>query len=421
MERTLNWLRSAAKTVWYITVRAATSLRDSWGIVLLSVALAISLWVFVTDQKNPDATRRVLGSVTIEAFNVPSGQAVFSISPDSVTVDARAPESVFQRLTAANFRATVDLSTLSPQSTVHVQVDSLESRADVVSFSPQEITVTLENVISQTVPIVVRGHSGPPRGFRLGTIDLDIEEAVVSGPERLVLDVVEVRADILLNERVDFEQRVTLQARGEDDRVIQGVTVQPESVVAVVEIIQLEFSRTFAVRPVVSGEPADGYNVTGIVWDATTVVLTGPLDVLQNIDPVSGIETAAVPIEGATAEVINTVLLLLPEGVRADQSSVTVRVSITPAQGQFGFDVAPTVNNLASELSAVVVPSTVRVVLAGTVPDLDQISLEDIIASVNVDGLEAGDHLISVQVDPLPGITIVSITPLEITVSLSSP
>lgn len=420
MDRRSSWLQQAVTTAALIIRQAALSLRNNWGIGLLSIALAVSLWVFVTDEDDSEQTGRVPGTVPVEAVNLPPGQAVFSISPEVVTVRARAVENVFERLAAEDFQATVDLSNVTAQqATVNVHVTSEESRARVVDVLPSQVTVTLENVVSRTVPVVVQELGGLPRGFQLGAVEADVTEAVVTGPERLVADVATVQADVnLTGARTDFEQRVALEARGEGRTPFQGVIVEPANTIVRVTVIQLEFSRAFVVQPSVSGSPADGYNVVGIDWDPVVVVVTGPLEILQTIDAVAGIETDAVPIEGANADVIGTPRLRLPQGLTADLTQVTVRVSIEAAQGRVSFSVVPDVINLASGFVASVTPATVSVVLEGSLPVLRAIDVGDIVAELDVGGLGPGEQLVAVRVVPPAGATLTA--PIVVRVMISS-
>ncbi|MCH7811867.1 MAG: hypothetical protein IH958_04480 [Chloroflexi bacterium] len=419
MDRRSSWLQQAVTTAALIIRQAALSLRNNWGIGLLSIALAVSLWVFVTDEDDSEQTGRVPGTVPVEAVNLPPGQAVFSISPEVVTVRARAAENVFEGLAAEDFQATVDLSNVTAQqATVSVHVTSEESRARVVDVSPSQVTVTLENVVSRTVPVVVQELGGLPRGFQLGAVEADVTDAVVTGPERLVADVATVQADVnLTGARTDFEQRVALEARGEGRTPFQGVIVEPANTIVRVTVIQLEFSRAFVVQPSVSGSPADGYNVVGIDWDPVVVVVTGPLEILQTIDAVAGIETDAVPIEGANADVIGTPRLRLPQGVTADLTQVTVRVSIEAAQGQVSFSVVPDVINLASGLVASVTPATVSVVLEGSIPVLRAIDVGDIFAELDLGGLGPGEQPVAVRVVPPTGTTLTAPVVVRVTIS----
>jgi YbbR domain-containing protein len=422
VERALVWLRNAVITAGLIARQAAVSLRYNWGIGLVSLVLALSLWVYVTDRENPERTGWVAGAVPIEVVNAPADKAVYPPLDESVTVRVRASESVLERLTAEDFRATVDLSDVtSDEATVKVRVESKEPRAVVVDVSPSEVTVTLENVTSRTVPVRTQLVGAPPRGYEARETAVEPEEAVVSGPESLVGRVEAAEADVNLTlVRTDFEQTLLLQARDERGGNIQGVNVEPESAVVRVEIEQLEFSATFIVRPDVSGLPADGYDVISVQVDPPLIVISGSLEVLQRIDAVQGILTEAVSIEGASADVVRTVALRLPQGASVEQPGVTVRITIAPAQGAFSFSVPLRLTNVPSGLSPTVEERTVQVVVAGTVPDLSAIDIEQIVATLDLDGLEAGEHVVPVRVQAPSGTTVGSVTPAEVRVTLRS-
>ena len=334
MERPLIWLRDAVVTAGLLLRQAIVSLRYNWGVGLLSLALAVSLWVFVTEREDPERTASVPGSVPIEQANVPAGQAVCSISEESVTLRVRAPESVLEGLSAGDFRATVNLFDVTTEEvTVPVRLESNEAQVEVVDISPSQVRLRLESVASRTVPVETNLLGAPPRGFEQQEITVEPEEAVVTGPMCLVGRVESVTADAnLAGSRTTFEETLRLQPQDELGGLIRGVTVEPDTVTVRVEVAQVEFSAGFVVRPDVRGVPADGHRVTGVQVDPPFVLVSGRVDVLQSIDAVQGIETEAVTIDGATADVIRRVALRLPDGTRSEQPVVTVRVSVAPAQ-----------------------------------------------------------------------------------------
>ena len=338
MERLLTWLWNVVMTAGEIVRQAVVSFRYNWGVGLLSLVLALSLWVFVTDRENPDQTGRVPGTVPVQAVRVPPDQAIFPPLQESITVRVRAPESVFEELTAEDFQATIDLAGLTgEQATVDVDVEALESRVTIIDVTPSQVTVSLASVMSRTVPVRVKELGGLPRGFRLGDNELDITEAVVTGPEPLVRNVASVEADVnLTGADRDIEQRVPLQARDERGSNIEGVEVDPVNAVVRVQIIQVEFSGVFIVRPDIRGLPDEGYRITAIQVDPAIVVVTGAADVLQSIDAVAGIETETVSIDGATDNVVQRVTLRLPEDASIEPTFVTVRISIEIVQDQQG-------------------------------------------------------------------------------------
>lgn len=337
MDSMLRGLPGAVRTAWLITLQILRSFRNNWGMALLSLGLAFSLWVFVTDRENPDTTGGVPGTIAIEVVNVPANQAVFSVSEDVVSVRARASESVFERLTAEDFRAVIDLSTVTTQrATVEVKVESREPRAEVVDVSPAEVLVILEDVTFAVVPVEVRLVGTPPRGFDVGEIAVQPGEAVVTGPESLVERVSGVEADAnLTGLTTDFEQTLLLQARDEGGGNIEGVTVEPETAFVQVDITQQSFSAVFVVLPDVSGTPAAGFVVTAISVDPQFVAVSSTPEILQELNEI-GVVTEPVIIDEANDEVVRPVSLRLPEGAQVLQPTVTVRIRIEPIGGLEG-------------------------------------------------------------------------------------
>ncbi len=421
MESGFVWLWSALRTAVLVLVQAVVSLRYNWGVGLLALVLAVSLWVFVTERENPERTGGVPSSVPIEVVNVPQDLAICSLSEESVTVRARASESVLDRLTSADFHATIDLVDVTAQeATIAVEVVSEEPRAEVVSYSPSQVQVQLESVTTRTVPVQANQLGGPPRGFEEGEIVVEPEEAVVTGPTCLVQRVDRVTADVnLVGARASFRETVLLQPQDELGGLVRGVNVQPGNATVSAEIEQLEFSQPFIVQPDVRGLPAEGHEVTAIQVDPAIVVISASADVLATIDAVRGIETEVVNIDGATAEVAQTVALRLPEGARTERTIVTVRVAIAPARAQSSFDLAPQPINAPAGLSATMTPSTVEVIATSATGGT--IEVGEFSVTVDLAGLAAGEHVLNVIVSVPPGATLVSIAPLQVEVTLSAP
>ena len=423
MDGPLRRLTNAFATAVLILRRLALSFRYNWGIGLLSLVLAVSLWVYVTDKNNPQRTIRVPGTVPIEVVNVPPDQAVFPPIDQSVTVRARAAANVLDGLQAGDFRATINLADVrSPQATVKVDVVPKDPHVEVVDVTPSEVTVQLENVTSRSVPVRAHLVGAPPRGYQAGTPAVEPANVSVTGAETLVGRVAAVEADVnLTGARSNVQQTVLLQARDGLGGNIQGVRVDPASAVVRVDITQLEFSGPLIVRPNVSGTPAAGYNVTAIRVDPAIVIVSGPADVFQNIDPVAGLATEAVSIDGATSDVIRTVALRLPSGATTQQPTVTVRVTIAPAQGSFSFSVPVRTANLRAGLTAELGTAAVQVVLSGAVPDLAKVTVAQIVATVDLSGHDAGEFDLPVQVQAPPGATVASVAPDRVHVTLRQP
>lgn len=332
IERFLRWFGRGGLTALLLGRQGVFSLGENWGIAALSVVLAASLWVYVTDKNDAERTARVPGAVSVECVNVPAAKAVSSpCSDQTVVVRVRAPDSVLKDLTSLDFTATADLSAVtSDTDTVRVIVDPKGARVDIIEVSPAEFTVHLENLTSRSVPVRTRLVGPLPRGFEVAATTLEPAEAVVSGPQSLVNRVAAVEADLnLTGVHANFSQTLLLYARDDQGADMKSVTADPESARVSIELRQLEFSAPFIVVPTITGSPAPGFVVAGLQIEPPFVVITGPSDVFQGLNPTQGIATEPISIDGASADVVRPLTLRLPLGSRVEQPSVTVRVIIS--------------------------------------------------------------------------------------------
>lgn len=421
MERIIGYLVESVRGAILLVVRMVVSLRYNISLGVLSVALAISLWLFVTDTENPERTDYFAGLVSVEAVNVPPDRAVFFKTQPSVSVRVSAPEDVFDRLTTEDFRAIVDLSGVTAREvSLPVRVTSFNSEVKVIEASPSRLSLTLESLTSKVVPVRVHAVGAPPLGFEVASSRTTPDEVVVSGAESLVNQVAAAEADVnLTGVRIDVSRTVELRARDQRGGDIEGVTIQPSSAEVELELVQREFTQGFVVSPLITGVPAEGYNITAVQVDPPLVSVSGRAEVLQSIDAVKGVLTEEVNIDGAQSDVVRTVRLSLPEGARVSgREDVTVRVRIAPAEGQFTFSVAPALSGLASDLAATLAQGVVQVTVEGLVPTLNSLTTADIAVTLDVSGLSAGVHTVDVEVEAPAGTRLVAIDPSRMGVTL---
>lgn len=402
---------------------AVLSIARNISLALLSVALGISLWLFVTDRENPQETQAFSNAIPIKFVNVPMDLAVANTSESTVRIRIEAPSNELTKLQSDDFTATVNLGGYQKgQSTVGVEVSSSNSRVNVTEVTPARVDVTLESLRTKEVSIRVSLVGSPQQGFAAATATSDPQKAMVTGPESLVSLVDAAVAEVnLTGLRTDFTDRVPLEPRDARDGAISRVTVNPDRANVTVDIEQREFSQEFVVNPVVSGQPAAGYNVTGVAVEPRIVTIVGPLDILQSIDAVRGIQTEEVSITDERADVQRTVQLVLPSGVRMQQgapNTARVTISIRPARGEATFRVVPQVRNVGAGL-ALSPTDAVTVTLTGDIPALQALTPEAIVAFVDAQGLGPGLYALPVQITPPAGTTVVRSEPGELGIALT--
>jgi YbbR domain-containing protein len=418
----MSWLRRLPAALGIAVRGGAGSLRENSGLAVLSLGLAFGLWFFVTDRENPNETVNFNRAIELEVVNVPNGLAVSNISETSVRIRIEAPRSDIDRLEAEDFRATVDLGGYEEGNHVDVvvDVDAPNSRVNIVNVTPSRVNVTLEQLRTKDVPVRVSTVGSPQTGFEAATTTVEPDRVTVSGPESLVDLVDSAVAEVNLTaERTDVDQSVVLQPRDRLNGGISRVSVNPESARVRVDIVQREYSLQYAVTPLITGQPASGYNVTGVLVETAVVVLTGPLEVLQAIDPLRGVPTEEISLADARDDVTRDARLVLPDGVRA-QSNDTVRVTVAvgASRGEVAFLVTPQVRNGGAGLTGTA-GGAVTVTISGEVPLLQTLSPQSIDVSVDATGLGAGFHVLPVLVTPPAGASVTRIEPAEAGIALA--
>jgi YbbR domain-containing protein len=398
-------------------VRASRLFRETWTLALISVALAASIWFFVTEGEDPLQQETVPARITVEPVNVPSGFAVASV--ESVQVTVRAPETVLRRLSRDSFRATVDLrGTRVRESTAFVAVTAVaESGVDILRVDPAFVNVTLEPRIERSVPIRVRRQGSPRTGYEVSNVRVTPTEVLVSGPESVVELAEQATADaVFTGLQTSIRLSPSLYIESRQGGRLAGLAIEPSTASLEITVIPQVLTQTAVIAPSVKGSPAPGYVAASVQVEPAAVRVTGPIDAMQSLQP--SISTADVDITDATGpqDLLRNVALRLPPGLRADQDQVIVRIRIVPARGEQVFQVAPQVNGLGSGLSATLTPGVVDVRLSGDVTTLQRLSPSAISVSVDIDGSQPGTYAAELRVQQPPGTQLVDWRPRVVTV-----
>ncbi len=163
-----------------------------------------------------------------------------------------------------------------------------------------------------------------------------------------------------------------------------------------------------------TGNPADGYAVTGVQIAPPTITIQGSAPVLSDVNYVS---TEPVDISGAKTTITQVIPLDLPPGVSSTTfSAVTVSIYIAPVVGQVSANVPVTVKNLGANLTTSATPLVVKVTLKGPLSRLNKLDIEPV---VDVSGLGPGQYSLPVQVSAPPDVTVV-VEPVDVTITLTA-
>lgn len=410
-------MREAIAIALGVLRRARFHLRRSPGLALVSLLIAVALWVVVSEEENPIRIELLTASVPLEVANVDSTLAVASTLA-SVQLRVAAPDDRWATLTPANFRAYVDLNGSGARELhVPVQVEVLGvSRVRVVDTIPASITLNLEDLVAKQVPVQPRVVGTLPRGYELGSTVPDRRAAEVVGAKSLVALVSAVTANVnVTGLTVGLDQTVPLTAVTEGGGEIRGVTVRPSTARIAVAVTQSLLVRTLPVEVEIGGQPAPGYRVTGVRVTPAAVRVEGSIDVLQSLD---SLRLPRVDVGGQQADLRTVVRLPLPDGLQATTAQATVEVTIAPVAGSVSLSLAPEVTGVRPGFSARANVPSVTIILDGPLPRLNALTPGVVRATVDGGSLQVGTAEVRVIVVVPDGVSVREVQPAVVSVTL---
>ncbi|MSQ36080.1 MAG: hypothetical protein EXR63_02910 [Dehalococcoidia bacterium] len=404
-----------------LAARVRFHLRRSPGLAVLSLVMGVALWLVVNEAENPTRVDRFPGAIPLEAVNLSAGYAVAN-QLSAVEVRIAAADDRWDELTAANFRAFVDLNGRDAREQfVPVRIEVVGVRGvRVLEALPASVVVNLEELVTKQVPVSTRQLGTLPRGHELLAATPERRTAEVSGPATLVALVNEAVASInLTGLTVGLEETVALVPVAEGGGEVRGVTARPSTVRVTIGVTLTSLTRTLPLQAQITGQPAPGYRIAGVRVTPATAAVDGTIDVLQALDT---LKLPPVDITGQQADVRSSLRVVLPPGLSAaGLTTVAVEVQIVPIVGSLSLTVAPEVLNVRSGLLARAAPGAVVITLDGPLARLNALAPGAVRATADASGLGPGTADVRLNVQLPDGIDLREVQPASVSVTLARP
>ncbi|HEY2964038.1 MAG TPA: CdaR family protein [Pyrinomonadaceae bacterium] len=249
---------------------------EDWSLKLLSLAIAIVLWLVVTGQNQP-----VTAHVNVQLnFIRPQSLEISNDPPRTVDVMLTGSRNKLDDLTTLDLVATVDISDQRSGERVLRLADkaqiALPQGVKVDGFQPSAIPVRLEPIIERQVPIEAKLEGKAADGYEVYSVRPSKGSVTVRGPESHVLALQKVQTESVWVSGHKENFSATNVAIDVSDAKIDLM----DPVVNVdVEIGERRTEKSFSGVPVVSAE--DG----GVQSASVTATLLGPASILETIKP----------------------------------------------------------------------------------------------------------------------------------------
>lgn len=365
--------------------------------MLLALILAVMVWVSAVTSSDPTQEQAFPKPIPLQIIGQDPALIMVSDLPDNVNLVLSAPKSIWERLISEQntVRAVVDLGGLSAgKHEVQIQIQVRVQPVKIVTYSPQTLTIVLEELATRTYPIHLVERNEPAVGFEASRPQLSQSTAIVSGAKSLVDRVKEVRAVLdYASATQDIRQTLSLIALDTNGMRLEGLSISPEQVSVSVRVSQRGGYRNVVVKVIPVGRVASGYRLTNIsVFPPTVTVFSTDPKLVENLP--GYIETSPLDLANARDDFDVNLSLNLPPGVQVvGDPTVTVQVGIAAIESSLTLtNMAVQVIGLEPGLKADVSPERVDIVLSGPLPLLESLALSEVRVVIDLSGEGVGKY-----------------------------
>lgn len=391
-------------------------LTNNLGLKILSVVLAIFMWLIMVNVSNPLVRDNV--EVSVEMINAD----VLEDSNLTYEVVGRSTVSVYydvhirdqNRITASDFAATADLAQLydvTGSIPVEVTIADRDVRGLIdensIEIRPNVVRVQTEELQRKRFILTARSVGTPEDGYATGTIRLNPQYIYVTGAESVIgqissvgveISVEGANSDLTGSAAIDF-----YDANGNKlTSVANEVTTNRDKVSYTVSILRV---KALAVDYQVEGEVSDGYRFTGVESTITSIAVEGLRSTLASLNTLT-VPGSALRLNGATADVVREVDLAdyLPENVTVADgensiAQVTLRVEALETRNvQVNLDQVE-ITGQREDYTYTFDQDAMTLQIQGLSEDLDVLVEDNIRVSLDVSDLEPGDYRADFVID----------------------
>lgn len=413
-------------------------LSSRWFLIALSLLIAMVFWSILVASDGTltraKTFQNVAVSVTGESTLRSRGYIVMDdletlISGVKMTVEVT--QSNYSRVSGTSYNPHLDLTDVTGEGENEIPISfSSTLYGPVISCEPSSVTVNVERYITRRVPVVLE-KTGEIEGYFLDSAKTDPTMVSVSGPQSLVSRVARAVAKLdasqLSGERMSDRASVQIVLQDSAGEAIESelIEITNESVLTDTVVVETELvpmkDVPLQVDAFVTGEPAEGYELTGVEAAVQSLSVAAQQDVLDAMTVLTTEQPLS--IEGATADVSGYVRLSRPTGI---ENTVPYDVAVTAYIQEKTVErtlsqVKVEIDGLDDTLSASLSRARQTVQLTGGYHFINGLTQEDVRLFVDVNGLGEGTHEVPVQIsiDNAPEFTCALSSP-EITVTIKA-
>ncbi len=394
------------------------------GLKIASLIIAFAIWLVIMNTSNPEVTHTYTGinvNVTNASY-VESRQQMYAMIDRirTISVTVHTNRKIIERLSPSGITATADLTQIEDFTSpvyVPVTVTVPGVSADDVTINPRMIEITLEDI--ETKEFVVNPTTAgttPSKGYEVGKLTASPDRIKIKGPKSIVEKIDQVNAEAMVT-GISKDQTLTANLAIYDkngdklsDSQENSLTIGDGSTSVKVKVTLFTVVSDVPIAAETYGAPAAGFQIGEVSTTPANLKLVGDPDIMEKFRSEGGTITipsasGAVDILGADEDrdiSIDITEYLPPDiSLAADMSeTVVVSVKILPYNSKsIEIDTKGILKkNLPKNYTAVFNDSKLDIRVTADDAALEELSAEDIGASVDLRDVEPGETEVPVDV-----------------------
>lgn len=386
---------------------------------ILSFVLAVALWFIAVNIQNPINTRDYSTNIQIRNLEALSSNNLVMLNEEhirSVVAQVRvtARWSELNTISPSNITAYIDMESINltdenitnshMQTMVNVHVDTNHDH-QVTVVRPVNVFLALDRVVTEEIPVVVEKASDVEGDFVSLSPTVEPATIWVTGAQSHVESIRAVVAEIEVES--DSNVFTTSATPIIYDHEGENITHNFQTNVSEVQI-NVPINRNSSipvVRPSIIGQVAAGHSITGISFEPQRIEVTGSI---SDVEALQNIALAGINVSGATTTQRATLDVrdaLVDANVSVKSGTPhLVNVTITVAantQPISNINVPVSQFNIVGDTTNMWLDTNVNVSVRGR-----NINSNEISGTINVEGLDQGEHNIQVDVLLPSGFTL---------------
>ena len=379
---------------------------------------AFILWLYIFNIENPIKERNI--TVPVKVIN----QSMLSESKLAPVIDGEVSISItisgnvtdIYSIKPEQFDLQADLSALAlkkGENKIPVTVKTSPAGTKVVNSDSLWVTINIDEMVKKTVPVKVIFEGKTKEGFYAINPELNNKEAIVSGPAKNINSVKYAVARCDINGAYkDVSFNTQLQAESEDGTKFQYVLVNPKVINITVFVKKV---KTVGINVKLSESLNNSTGIKSVLPAESTIQIAGDDEYINSI---SSLDTEPIDIKSLKGATSVEAKLVIPKGITIVNNISEIKLNVTYNNLiQKEFSILVKGKNLPSGLTTDL-NSSISITVSGTESLINSLKGENIDCFVDLNNLGEGTYNLQVNTKLPEGISRISLSPANISVTL---